>query len=220
MTLRHELALICRTGTLTRESPCPLATHSPILLGLARLETIRRVLEFGCGQFSTKTFLNLAAFPHLERLDSFENDPAWFKEIATTLQGDSRIKLTFVQGEMSAAAIKTDPRKYGLVFIDDSAPRTNLRSATIRAVGRWGARLAVVHDFETFAYRRAARYFAHRYRFKALVPNTGVLWNGTATTLEQLRLLDNLIKRHRQELEPEDISGWASVFDASSEVFC
>ena len=189
-----------------------------MLLGLARLRTIRRVLEFWCGQYSTLTFLDRAAFSHLERLDSFENDPGWFKQIVTKLQDDSRITLTYVQGEMGAAAIKTDPREYDIVFIDDSVLKG--RSATIRAVGAWRTHLVVVHDYETFVHRLAARAFTHRYRFKALVPNTGVLWNGATPTPEQLRLLDNLIKRHRQELEPGDISGWIRVFDANPEAFC
>ena len=73
------------------------ATHIPILIGLSRLRQIRHVLEFGCGHYSTLTFLNRSAFPHLEQLHSVENDDAW----AATIQeaaSDSRWKLQLVNG--------------------------------------------------------------------------------------------------------------------------
>src|SRR6185295_2581550 len=76
------------------------ATHIPILIGLARLREIRSVLEFGCGNYSTLTFLNRFAFPQLERLHSIENDDSW----ASTMQEaakDDRWKLQPGIGEIS-----------------------------------------------------------------------------------------------------------------------
>jgi predicted O-methyltransferase YrrM len=65
------------------------ATHVPILIGLARMREIKNVLEFGCGHYSTLTFLNRAAFPHLVKLHSIENDSSW-SETIRELPGTTR----------------------------------------------------------------------------------------------------------------------------------
>lgn len=217
MNTIQRFASILRTGTLTARAVEPHATHIPILLGLARLLNIRSVLEFGSGRFSTLSFLNRAAFPQLETLRSFENDAAWFEEISSHTQHDPRISLELLQGDMTQAVKKVDISKFDLTFIDDSL-RASDRAATIRAVGGNHASLAVVHDFEVFAYRRASTDFDHRFRFDALNPNTGVLWNGQAIATKQLRELNNLIKRHRREIQPDDILGWTQVFDGAVEL--
>ena len=38
------------------------ATHIPVLVGLGSIRRIERVLEFGCGHYSTKTFLRRSVF--------------------------------------------------------------------------------------------------------------------------------------------------------------
>src|ERR1043165_8497902 len=77
------------------------ATHIPILIGLARLREIRSVLEFGCGNYSTLTFLNAAAFQHLDRLDSIENDDSWAATIQNAAAADQRWALNLVDGEIA-----------------------------------------------------------------------------------------------------------------------
>src|SRR6185369_3032091 len=77
------------------------ATHIPILIGLARLREVRSVLEFGCGHYSTLTFLNASAFPHLERLHSIENDDAWAATIQEAAKHDRRWTLQLVNGEIA-----------------------------------------------------------------------------------------------------------------------
>src|SRR6476469_79510 len=84
------------------------ATHVPILIGLARLREIRSVLEFGCGHYSTLTFLNASAFPHLERLQSIENDDSWAATIQTAAREDRRWSLQLVEGEISEAVSDLD----------------------------------------------------------------------------------------------------------------
>src|SRR5215471_20763089 len=74
----------------------PYSTHLPVLVGLSRMLCIRRVAEFGCGQFSTTAFLNREAFPQLEQLDSFENDPGWIESMRATVGNDSRLTLKSV----------------------------------------------------------------------------------------------------------------------------
>ena len=154
------------------------ATHIPILIGLARIRQIRSVLEFGCGRYSTLTFLNRTAFPHLERLHSIENDDSWAATIQQIAQEDRRWSLQLVEGEISETVSNLDLESFDLILIDDSKTSAQ-RAATIRAVGLkqperpW----IVVHDFEVEEYRRAASGFRHRHRFRAYNPETGVVAN-------------------------------------------
>ena len=154
------------------------ATHIPILTGLARIRQIRSVLEFGCGRYSTLTFLNRTAFPHLERLHSIENDDSWAATIQQIAQEDRRWSLQLVEGEISETVSNLDLESFDLILIDDSKTSAQ-RAATIRAVGLkqperpW----IVIHDFEVEEYRRAASGFRHRHRFRAYNPETGVVAN-------------------------------------------
>jgi hypothetical protein len=113
---------------------------------------------------------------------------------------------------MGDAAAGVKVQDYDLVFIDDSK-RAEDRAATIRAVAMRRPPLVAIHDFEVFAYRRAAAVYRKRYRFTSLVPNTGVLWNDDRLRDDQLRRLEDLIKGHRGELLAEDVGGWTRVFD-------
>src|ERR1044071_6161306 len=133
------------------------ATHVPILIGLARLREIRSVLEFGCGYFSTLTFLNRAAFPHIERLQTVENDVTWAETIHEAAKSDERWTLKLVRGEIADSVPALDFEAFDLVPLDASNT-SEQRSATIRAVARkqpqqpWIA----IHDFEVKEYRNAA----------------------------------------------------------------
>jgi precorrin-6B methylase 2 len=183
------------------------ATHIPILIGLAKLRAVRRVLEFGCGHYSTLTFLNRAAFPHLERLHSIENDDAWAATIQNAAKHDQRWTLQLVNGEVSKAIPELE--QFDLILIDDSKTSAQ-RAATIRAVARkepqhpW----IVIHDFEVEEYRQAASGFRHRHRFRAYNPETGVVGNRVA----ELKAIERIIKAKAKLLEPDAIEKWMTVF--------
>ena len=189
------------------------ATCVPVLAGLAALIQPKRVLEFGCGNFSTQTFLDRSVFPTLCELHSLENDPSWAERMRDAAGADPRLKLDTVQGPIAAAAEQIDPSKYDLVLIDDSTSLDE-RVATIRTCAQrpCGEAVFVVHDFEQDAYRRAAEGFRSRYRLAGLNPNSGVLWNGSRLTRSDLRALDRTIRRHRDRLSPADVAGWSAVF--------
>lgn len=179
------------------------ATHVPILIGLARLREIRSVLEFGCGHYSTFTFLNASAFPDLERLHSIENDDSWAKAIRPVAKYDQRWTLQLVDGEISGAIPELE--SFDLILIDDSKTSTQ-RAATIRAVAAkqpqhpW----IVIHDFEVDEYRDAAAAFKHCQRFRAYNPETGVVANSSL----DLRSLDRSLKQNAKALEPDAIKDW------------
>lgn len=184
----------------------------PVLIGLARIREVRNVLEFGCGQYSTLTFLNLAVFPHLERLESVENDAAWAKTIHETAKNDSRWTLHLVNGEISDSVSTLDLEAFDLILIDDSQT-SDQRVCTIREVANRAPHRpwVVIHDFEVDDYRRAASGFRQSHRFRAYNPNTGLLWNNT-THARRAKSIDRIIKANAQTLEPDDIPRWLTAF--------
>lgn len=184
------------------------ATHVPILIGLARLREIRSVLEFGCGYYSTLTFLNRSAFPHLERLQSVENDASWAETIHEAAKSDERWILKLVRREIADSVPALDLEAFDLVLIDDSKNSTQ-RSATIRAVADKHPQRSwiVIHDFEVGEYRRAAADFKQRHSFKAFNPETGVLSN-RPTQVTQWKFLDRTIKARSRTLEADQTAQW------------
>lgn len=189
------------------------ATHVPILIGLARLREIKSVLEFGCGYYSTLTFLNRTAFPHLERLQSVENDASWAETIHEAAKSDERWTLKLVRREIADAV--PDLESFDLVLIDDSKTSTQ-RSATIRAVAakRPQRPWIVIHDFEVGEYRRAAADFKHRHTFKAFNPETGVVSNSPT----HLKSLDRAIKAKARTIQADQTGRWIRTLSALSAV--
>ncbi len=187
------------------------ATHVPVLIGLARMREIRSVLELGCGHYSTLTFLNRVAFPHLERLHSIENDAAWATALREEVKHDDRWTLNLVNGEISENLKALDLESFDLLLIDDSQTSVQ-RIATIRTVAArqpqhpWIA----IHDFEFADYQQAASGFRHRFRFRAYNPETGLLWNNANRPVNP-KSLARLLKHNTKTLQPDDIQGWTSI---------
>src|ERR1044072_7607495 len=92
------------------------ATHLPVLIGLAGIRPLRRVLEFGCGHYSTKTFLQRSVFPDLEELHSVENDPAWAETVREVIKHDPRSSVTTVSGAMCEVVEKFDLEAFDLIL--------------------------------------------------------------------------------------------------------
>jgi hypothetical protein len=194
------------------------ATHVPILIGLARLREIRSVLEFGCGYYSTLTFLNRAAFPHLERLQSVENDITWAETIHEAAKSDERWTLKLVRGGIADSVL--DLEAFDLVLLDDSKTSAQ-RSATIRAVASQKPQhpWIVIHDFEIDEYRRAAADFKQRYAFRAFNPETGILCN-SATRVSQWKFLDRTIKARARTLAADQTAQWIRALSLEFKRLC
>lgn len=188
------------------------ATHIPVLLALAQAMKVEKVLELGCGEFSTLTFLNSSAFPSLVSLESLETDQTWLDKIATMVANDARVKTTLVPGAMRSAIEQADLDAYDLILVDDSTSAVD-RAATIRAISARQPRRAVIaiHDFEIHGYREAAAAFQHQFTFTAFNPQTGIVWNGDKELTKALRHASSAIKRNAKKLDPDDVSGWERV---------
>lgn len=184
------------------------STHVPILIGLARLREIKNVLEFGCGYYSTLTFLNRAAFPRLEQLQSVENDATWAGTLHGVAKTDIRWRLNLVDGEIANAVPSLDLEAFDLILIDDSKTSAQ-RAATIRAIANKQPQraLIVIHDYEVEEYRLAARGFKERYAFKAYNPQTGLVCNNVV----DIKSLARSLKQHSKALEPDDLQGWLKI---------
>lgn len=184
------------------------ATHVPVLIGLARRREVKRVLEFGCGYYSTLTFLNRLVFPRLERLRSIENDASWSQRVAELAKNDARWTLDLVEGGIAKSVPDLGLDAFDLILIDDSKT-SEQRAATIRAVANKQPQRPwiVIHDFEIEEYRSAARGFGQRHSFRAYNPHTGLASNKQF----DIASLDHLIKRNKH-LAPDDAAAWARIF--------
>lgn len=191
------------------------ASHLPVLAGLARLIPVRRVLELGAGHHSTPAFLDRGAFRNLETLRSVEDDPVWVEKMSGMVRDDPRVDLVTVAKPMSDAVTRLQVGTYDLVFIDDSTGQEE-RVKTIRKVANESAAsasLLVIHDYEWELYQEAATKFRRRFKFTALVPNTGVVWNKAPVDFRRLKELNALIEEHSQRTKPQDFSEWVRILD-------
>ena len=199
MITRRSLDRIHRIfqDTLRPRAVNDYATHIPILIGLGRIREIKSVLEFGCGHYSTLTFLNRSAFPQLKKLESIENDVLWAKAIRQAT-GDERWTLKLINGEIASSVTDLDLEQFDLILIDDSKTSAQ-RSATIRAVARKQPQRPwiLIHDYEVNEYRMAASGFKYRYVFKTYNPETGMVSN---KPIPEAKSLVRHIKANRESL--------------------
>ena len=192
----------------------PYATHIPVLIGLAAIRPIRRVLEFGCGHYSTKTFLKRAAFPDLEELQSVENDSRWAETMREAVQDDARWNVTVVRGAMCAAVPEFDLEAFDLIFVDDSTNADD-RAATIRALcGLPANPWVVIHDYEVAEYRLASGGYKERFTFKAYNPHTGLVCNSGLPSA--VKTLDQRMRHGSSTLAPDDTDGWLRALAPTS----
>lgn len=172
-------------------------SHIPILIGLARLFEIKQVAEFGCGFYSTLTFLNRDAFPMLESLTSFDDSQLWI---------DKLISVTDERAQFLLDLPEVDLGDYDLVFVDDSATR---RPATIRRVVSSGAdSIFVFHDTEDRNYRNPIQGFGNLFTFKVFSPFTSV----SIDFCNDFEKLNNFILWHNH-IVPTDTNAWIKAFE-------
>ena len=182
-----------------------------MLIGLAGLRNVERVLELGCGNYSTKTFLNRSAFPHLKELRSLENDPLWARTVRLNVSDDPRCSILFTSNAIADAVSKLDLDYFDLVFADDSTT-SEQRAATIRTLSALRPQnpWLLIHDYEVPDYQRAAAGFSHKFVFDAYNPATGLVFNFRNQRQTHLKNLNQRVKAN-SSLEPDDVAGWLRV---------
>jgi predicted O-methyltransferase YrrM len=205
-TVRYQVSVLRRKSKGIRPtSQTPYATHLPVLAALAKVRSVRHVLELGAGPYSTSLFLNRLAFPDVESLTSYEDDSDWKDIVLDTVGADKRLDFRMVDAVRYSVPKSLD--RYDLIFIDDSrtfAERT-VTVNTVRANRPRG--VVAIHDFEERHYRSAARGFDHRVIFKTLTPQVGVCWFGEALRVFDLDQASRCVEAGR-DLPLTDVEGW------------
>lgn len=158
-------------------------THAPVLEALARTFTIRSVLEFGAGIYSTPLFLS-DAYPDLERLVTVETDPSW----ANHAWNDPRHDVRLYQSELQTFD-DIGKEWFDLAFVDGEM-RSRARTAKLIEAN---ASMVVLHDAEERYYRTGLFGYLHVSLFDGVVPWTAVATNDE-TLVEAIRSI-NLKKR-------------------------
>ena len=196
----------------------PFASHVPVLTGLSSLFKISRVLEFGCGFYSTLTFVNPDIYKDLMEIQSFENDLEWYNQVKDATRNDSRITLNFVKGPIPSIVSSVNLEPFDLIFIDDSVVAEE-RAATIKAVAAKmpSSALVVIHDFENPVYRNAAVSFKNQFVFKTFNPYTGLLWKDHPVNRVKLEALNQVIKTNANRIKLDDRPGWMDAFQSFRE---
>lgn len=175
------------------------------------MRNVERVLELGCGNYSTRTFLNRSVFPHLKELQSIDNDAAWGEKIREAVKHDNRCRVNIVTGPMSDVVSTLDLETFDLIFADDSTT-ADQRAATITALSALHPQnpWTVIHDYEVDDYQRASSTFKRRFAFKAYNPETGLVSNN-GVPLPEFKALDKRLKANSPRLDPDDVSAWLRV---------
>jgi len=178
------------------------------------------VLEFGCGFYSTFTFLNRSVFPALVSLNCIENDVIWLEKVAARAGDDQRLRLKLVAEPLESILEEVPLKTFDLILVDSST-LAEKRAATIRALGMRcdGSTLVVIHDYEINAYRRAAREFPNRFEFPTFNPMTGVMWSSPRTLRAQLKNVRMTIDRHAGKVPLDDVQAWCGVFQQEVHTF-
>ena len=148
-------------------------------------------------------------FPHLERLQSVENDASWAQTLHDVAKHDDRWGLNLVNGDIADSVPDLDLEAFDLILIDDSKTSAQ-RASTIRAIANKQPQrpLIVIHDYEVEEYRLAARGFKQRHAFKAYNPQTGLVCNKAG----DIKTLDRKLKENSKHLQPDDLNGWLTAF--------
>jgi hypothetical protein len=207
------LAAYNRGIGLSRRSEQPYATHIPVLVGVAAAIKPRRLIEFGCGTFSTLSFLDDVAFPSIEVVDSYENNKEWFEQISRELPPNSPIRLHLVIGDMYRTIDGASTPDASMIFVDDS-PSAEERVQTVQGIARCCGTepVVVLHDYNLWRLRLAARNFQNRLSFDAFNPQCGVLWNGRPERRLALKRVSDIIRRYARSIPPGDVRRWRRVF--------
>lgn len=165
-----------------QKHPPAWGSHIPALKSISNAFDIRTVIEFGAGEFSTKTFLDRDIFPNLERLISYEHDNGWIKRLRKEIDDDRWTFMYCHVESMLEAAGFAEPAD--LVFIDCGRPNKAGFDYGIRgdllAYFEDSDSIVAMHDTETRPltdYAKACGYKSKQNYVSPYGPSTGIFSN-------------------------------------------
>jgi hypothetical protein len=176
----------------------------------------QRVLELGCGLYSTPLFLDSNCWPALQEITSVETDGQWLQRLASRLGHDPRWRPQLIETTVAqwlrSERNNLDISGYDLIFVDDSAGVLQ-RSETLRALLSQNPSCPiVVHDVEQWRLRR--RVWARRpyVIFDAFTPQTGVCNCRGKAELLMLKRANAVLQTFRnQALTSANLEEWESI---------
>lgn len=159
----------------------PYATHLPVLQAIGAKLPIKRVLELGCGPYSTPTFLDVNVYPELEVLTAVEgyaNYREWARQV---FDEDKRLTILSVEGFRLHQTTG-----YDLILVDNGRSKFERIQAIKLVSGLYPEDvLVIIHDFEQDEYQQAAD-FDWVEIYKELTPWTAACWNGDPERFTEL----------------------------------
>jgi hypothetical protein len=206
-------------SAIVGSSPPSAATygsHVPTLIACAAVVRPQRVLELGCGLYSTPLFLDLDYWPALQDITSIETDGQWFQRVVSLLGHDPRWKPQLVKTTVAewlrSERNGLDIGGYDLIFVDDSAGVLQ-RAETLDALFSIKPTCpVVVHDVEQWRLR--GRVWARRpyIIFDAFTPQTAVCNCGNKAKLLMLKRANAVLRTFRNEaLASANLGQWESI---------
>ena len=195
---------------LSTRSKNSFITHYPILVIICRILKIKKIIEFGSGKNSTTNLTNKKIFPYTDQITSYEDNSTWYKKIKKLIRNKKRINYIFTN-KISKIINNLELNKFDLIFIDNSMDSLE-RIQTIKNVSKkkLSKAIVVLHDFEYFPYREATKGFNFSYRFRALNPNTGVVWNNKKLKIYTLKKIEQLLLTFGKK---NSINSYNKIFD-------
>jgi len=134
-------------------------THVPILRAISHNFCIRTVVEFGCGLFSSKTFLNRKYFPYLKNLYSYEVNQKWIDKIRVVVDNDDRWAPILISKNEEDLNNHKYPEA-DCVFIDGEDGHRLYILENFYDM----ANLMIIHDSKTKTYNRMTKKKFRHYR--------------------------------------------------------
>ena len=191
----------------------PYATHVPVLVGVAAACKPKLLIEYGSGTFSTLCFLDDVAFPSLQKVESYENNREWLEQIQKKIPQNALVNLHFVEGEMYHAVEGANTTNASMIFIDDS-PSAEARVPTVKEVARCCGTepVVVLHDYNLWRLRLAARKFDNRISFDAFNPQCCAMWHGHPERKSIFKKVNRIIHQHAGHIALTNVREWKKVF--------
>ncbi len=156
------------------------ASHLPLLKKVFELKTINKVLEFGCGEYSTGFFINNSKEVIFIEMQSEE----WFNKISDQYKEYSNVKGILSLGAHSFKNLNIFT-KIDLCFVDGHG---DSRPDCINFIQPY-TDIIMAHDTETYSYGwNRISFFKKMYSFqyKNMEPFT-TIWSSDAEFIETLK---------------------------------
>ena len=184
------------------------ASHIPFLIGVGAAFTIRSVVEFGSGLYSTPLFLNMRAFPKVKTVISAEPDPSWAKKVYEACDYDERLTLLPKEPEFLSLAF------VDLIFVDNGPEQHKIETIRWMALASTINTIVVVHDAEHIPYRAEIDKFQTKFISEKFNPGTAICTNANfgEKFASEFHFIERLVQDKMFRIPVDDVNAWIEVF--------